>query len=71
MFLRKKKPVVRDYDRENLRPVIRCSICTGEETAGFQNIRTGKFTEVMLLRSDEDLEAFKQEYGLQKVERIY
>ena len=32
------------YDRENLRPVIRASICTGEQTAGFRNIHTGRFT---------------------------
>ena len=71
MFFRKKQAPVKDFDRENLRPVIRCSICTGEETVGFQNIRTGKFTEVMLLRSNEDLETFKKEYGIDSVTTIY
>ena len=71
MFFKKKVPVPKEFDRENLRPVIRCSICTGEETAGFQNIHTGKFTEVMLLRSDGDLEEFKKEYGIDAVTTIY
>ena len=71
MFFKKKAPVPKEFDRENLRPVIRCSICTGEETAGFQNIHTGKFTEVMLLRSDGDLEEFKKEYGIDAVTTIY
>ena len=71
MFFRKKQAPAKEFDRENLRPVIRCSICTGEETAGFQNIHTGKFTEVMLLRSDGDLEAFKKEYGIDSVTTIY
>ena len=53
-----------DYDRENLRPVIRTSICTGEQTAGFRNIHTGKFTEVMLIRTDRDLEEFRKAYGI-------
>ena len=27
----------KEYDRENLRPLLRCSICTGEQVAGFKN----------------------------------
>ena len=26
----------KEYDRENLHPVLRCSICTGEQVAGFK-----------------------------------
>lgn len=62
MFRRKKEK--RDYDRENLRPVIRSSICTGERTAGFRNVHTGKFTDVMLIRDDRDLEEFLETYGI-------
>ena len=71
MLFRRKKQVPKEYDRENLRPVIRCSICTGEETAGFQDIHTGHFTEVQLLRSDEDLRQFQEEYGVTDLTRIY
>ena len=39
LFKRKTKKL--DYDRENLRPVIRASICTGEQAAGFRNVKTG------------------------------
>ena len=39
LFGRKRKKCA--YDRENLRPVIRSSICTGEQVAGFRNIHTG------------------------------
>jgi len=66
MFGRKKK--ITQYDRENLRPAIRSSICTGEQVAGFQNIHTGKFSEVMLVRDDEDLEEFLKTYGLSREE---
>lgn len=37
------------YDKEKQKPVIRCSICTGEQVAGFKDIRTGKFTDIMLI----------------------
>lgn len=62
IFRKEKKPL--PFDRENLRPVIRASICTGEQVAGFQNIHTGKFTEVMLIRDDRDLGEFRKLYGL-------
>ena len=62
MFGRKRKKA--SYDRENLRPVIRVSICTGEQTAGFRNVHTGKFSEVMLIRTPDDLEEFQETYGI-------
>ena len=40
------------------------SICTGEEVAGFKDIRTGKIEEIMLIRSPEDLEKFKEIYEI-------
>ena len=32
--------------------------------AGFQDLKTGKFLEIQLLRRPEDLEQFKKEYGI-------
>ena len=53
-------------------PAIRCSICTGEQVAGFRNSETGRFEEVMLLRSPADLEWFKEQYGISgEIEKIY
>ena len=60
----KKKIIKLDYDKETLTPVIRCSICTGERVAGFKDIHTGKFREVMLLRNENDLIDFKERYDL-------
>ena len=71
LFGRKKKSERRDFDREKLEPVIRCSICTGEEVAGFRNRETGRFTEVMLLRSDDDLRQFQAMYDIDEVRKIY
>lgn len=62
MFRRKVKK--QSYDRENRKPVIRASICTGEQTAGFRDIRTGKFSEVMLIRNSRDLEEFLEIYDI-------
>ena len=64
MGLFKKKIVKKTYDKEKMRPVIQASICTGEEVAGFKDIRTGKIEEIMLIRSSEDLEKFKEIYEI-------
>lgn len=56
------------YDRETLRPVIRASICTGEQVAGFRDIRTGKFTDIMLIKNQKDLNRFLKEYGVEEQE---
>lgn len=60
-----KKPRQKTYDRARLRPVLRCSVCTGERTAGFQDLRTGRFEEAMLIHSDKDLQAFLTLYGIE------
>ena len=66
LFKRKTKKL--DYDRGNLRPVIRASICTGEQAAGFRNVKTGKFTEYALIRTDADLREFLDTYGIARDE---
>ncbi len=64
MGLFKKKIVTRSYDMENTKPVIKASICNGEQVAGFKDIHTGKIEEVMLIKCPADLEFFKKMYGI-------
>lgn len=61
----------KEYDKENKRPVLRCSICTGEQVAGFKDIHTGKFEEVMLIRNKADLDLFMEMYGLTSISKEY
>ncbi len=51
MFFKRKQPIIPDipFDPETQKPVIRCSICNGEQIAGFKDKKTGKFTEVLLV----------------------
>lgn len=59
------------YDQALYTPVIRASICTGEKVAGFQG-QDGKVHEVMLIRSDKDLESFREQYGVSgEIKTIY
>ena len=70
MFGRKKPKGT--YDRENKRPAIRTSICSGEQVAGFVDVHTGTFEEDMLIRDEEDLLEFKKRYGIEgEPERIW
>jgi len=67
----KKKIQKASYDKENQIPIMKCSICNGERVAGFKDIRTGKFEEVMLIRNDRDLEEFQEKYGVETVGKEY
>lgn len=59
------------YDRENQKPVLKCSICNGEQVAGFKDIHTGKFEEVTLIRDQKELDAFMKLYGIDEISKEY
>lgn len=67
----KKKIQKKNYDSEHLKPLIRASICTGEEVAGFKDHKSGKFMEVMAIHNEADYEEFLETYDLQTVEKEY
>lgn len=60
------------FDPKRMTAVVRRSICTGEEVAGFRTEEDGHFTEVMLLKNAGDEEIFKELFGITgELERIY
>ena len=65
LFKKKHKIEKKTYDKENQIPMIKASICTGEQVVGFKDIHTGKFDDVMLIRKPEDLDLFKDTYGIE------
>ncbi|MBR4577382.1 MAG: aspartate dehydrogenase [Clostridia bacterium] len=72
LFRKRKEAPKAGYDPEVRTPVIRCSICTGEQVAGFQRKDTGAFEEVMLIRGEEDLAAFRESWGITgEIRKIY
>ncbi len=73
MFFKKKKEKIQvlDYDREREIPVLRCSICTGEQVAGFKDIHTGKIRDIMLIKSERDIEEFKIRCGVDELKKVY
>ena len=66
MGLFKKRIVTQSYDMENKKPVIKASICNGEQVAGFRDIHTWKIEDVMLIKSPADLEKFKVIYWIKE-----
>ena len=59
------------FDPDKQIAVIRCSICTGEQVAGFKSKEDGHFTEVMLIKDSKDLERFKGIYNISEVIKEY
>jgi hypothetical protein len=72
MFFKKHEKIHKTYDHENKIPIIKASICNGEQVAGFKDVHTGAFEEVMLIRDFSDLAEFKDLYGIEgDIEKIY
>lgn len=72
LFGKKKvsTPVI-EYDPEKQRAVLKCSICNGEQVAGFKDKQTGHFTEVMLIKNGQDLDSFMEMYDLSAISKEY
>ena len=62
---------VKSYDPTTQKPILRCSICTGEQVAGFKDLQTGKFTDIMLIRNEKDLQSFKEQYGVTDIAKEF
>ncbi len=71
MFGRKVKKEKKTFDRENQKAVLKCSICNGEQVAGFKDIATGQFHEVAFVRNDRELKEFMEEYGVEDITKEY
>ena len=73
LFKKKRPPAPPAFPAERFEPVLRCSICTGEQTACFRDRASGALHEVTLLRSGADLEAFCRDYGVkpEDIKKIY
>ncbi len=72
-FGKKQQSLSKDipFDSDKQIAVIKCSICTGEQVAGFKSKEDGHFTEVMLIRDDKDLEKFKETYKISDIKKEY
>ena len=71
MFRKKQAIPSQQYDAASYKPIVKCSICNGEQVAGFKNLHTGKFEEIMLVRSEADLKEFKERYGITEISKEY
>ena len=68
----RKKQNSEIFDKEHKKPMIKCSICNGEQVAGFRDLTTGTFEDVMLIRNANDLKTFKEKYGIDgEIEKFY
>lgn len=72
-FSKKKKIFIPDfpYNSEKHEAMIRSSICTGERVIGFKDKNTGKFLELFMIKSDEEIEAFKEKFQLREIKTVF
>ena len=69
----KKNKDIPHISLEQSVPVLRCSICTGEQVLCSKDRKTGQLTELMLIRKPSDLFDFCNANGIsaEDVQKIY
>lgn len=69
----KKSKDIPHISLEQSVPVLRCSICTGEQVLCSKDRKTGQLTELMLIRKPSDLFDFCNANGIsaEDVQKIY
>ena len=68
----RRKEAAPQFPPEQYEPVLRCSICTGEQVACMRERESGHLREIMLIRDAEDLEAFRRNYGVTgEIRKVY
>ena len=68
LFRKRKEPPIADYNKSGKTPVIRSSICTGEQVAGFKDPASGRFEGLMLIRDDRDFQEFLRRYQVEEAD---
>lgn len=61
------------FSKDQFVPVLRCSICTGEQVLCLRDKESGDLRELMLIRSPSELEKFCKANGLEvpDIEKVY
>ena len=71
LFGKKKTETKFEYDPNRHKAVLKCSICNGEQVAGFKDTQSGHFCEVTSIRNGQDLDSFMEMYNLSSVTKEY
>ena len=59
-----------NFDRNNWKPVIYGSVASKNQVAGFKELQTGQFTEIMTIHNGMDVDRFLEEYDISVVDII-
>lgn len=52
------------YDRNTMKPVVKNNLQNGEQSAGFKNLQTGEFLEIMKIHDSKDMDQFLETYEI-------
>lgn len=63
-----KKFVIEAYNKEEFKPIIKANMSTSEKIAGFIDLQTGNFVEIMSIRNSADMDFFLDKYEISVAE---
>ncbi|MCR5590917.1 MAG: aspartate dehydrogenase [Lachnospiraceae bacterium] len=72
MKLFRKKKTPESYDSTCKKPIIKACTCNSDQVAGFRDLKSGAFEEIMMIRNADDLEEFRKRFGITgDIEKVY
>jgi len=60
-----------EYNPNIHKAILKCSICNGEQVAGFKDKTNGTFHEIMLIKNSADLDYFLDKYKIEVITKEY
>ena len=59
-----REGIIHSYDRKRYKAIIKTNLSSGEQVAGFRDLNTREFEEVMKIESSKDLDIFLEMYDI-------
>lgn len=60
-----------EYNPDIHKAVLKCSICNGEQVAGFKDKNTGEFHEISFIKNASELDMFMKRYKIEEIAKEY
>jgi hypothetical protein len=70
-FFRKHKEKDAGWDPDKEYPVLKCSICNGEQVLGLKDKATGEFRELACIKGNDELAEWKRTLGVSDIPKEY
>ena len=71
LFSKRSRSSAMGWDPDKEFPVLKCSICNGDQVLGLKDKNTGEFTELACIKDSKELAEWKKTLGVSEIPKEY